>query len=133
MARTSWSRALVIEDVPDEAATRLLFRIVKSPDRDDDLFDRSFRSHYELGSPPRRAEGRSAVIHMGLSMYSTPGLAIATAQRWRQIGEWVATVRLGPGQGFNCARTGQPHHWTVWGRPDELKRAVTGTVHIDER
>jgi hypothetical protein len=133
MARTSFARALMVEEIADEAATRVLFRIVKSNEPDDLLFDQSFRSHYELRLPPRRAEGRSAVIHMGLSMYSSAGFAIATAQRWRQIGEWVAAVRLGPGHGFNLARTGQANHWTVWGRPEDLKLAVVSTVHIDER
>lgn len=133
MARTSWSRALVVQEIADEAAARVLFRIVKSSDPEDELFDQSFRSHYELRLPPRRAEDRSAVIHMGLSMYSSVGFAVATAQRWRRIGEWVASVRLGPGQGFNFAQTGPTHHWTVWGRPEQLKLAVVGTVHIDER
>jgi hypothetical protein len=133
MARTALPRALVIQEIADESVTRLLFRIVKSDNRDDPLFDQSFRSHYELGLPPRRAEGRSTVVHMGLSMYDSIHQAIATARLWRQIGEWVATVRLGPGHGFNLARIGPAHHWTVWGRPEALKAAVVGTVHIDQR
>ncbi len=52
MARTIFARGLVVEESGDEAATRLLVRIVKSNDPDHPLFDWSFRSHYELGRGP---------------------------------------------------------------------------------
>lgn len=131
MPRTTYRRALLVEEPSSEADTHVLFRIVKSPEPGDSLFDESFRSHYELRRQPRGVERRSAVLQMGLSMFNTGSQAARVAQTWPVIGEWVATVVILPGYGFNLARTGMPGHYTVWGRPEQLKIAVRGTVHMD--
>jgi hypothetical protein len=83
-----------------------------------------FRSHYELGEEPRRVERSSAVIHMGISAYLNESVAHGTAQRWPKLGDFIAEMRLRPGQGFNFAHTGHPTHLTMWGDPVKLLEGV---------
>jgi hypothetical protein len=113
-------RDLVVHQVDDLV---LAYRIVKSINPDDPVMVDSFRSNYELDALPRGLEVESTLIHLGLSMYLKPTMAIATAQRWPQIGRHIATVRLVPNNGFCYANTAQQGHITVWGRPLRLLRA----------
>jgi hypothetical protein len=129
--RSTVPASLVVFEVDETDAVWPLYRIVKSGDATDEEFDRSFRSSYELGNPPRHVENRLAVVHMGLSMYETINRAQRTARAWPKIGGWIARVDLVPGQGFCGARTGQPGHWTIWGRPDQLIRAVADIVRVE--
>ena len=91
----------------------------------------SLRSHYERGAPPRGYERRLAVIHMGLSVFSTRGAAAAMALKWPMIGMFVAELNLEPGNGLCLADTGQPGHWTLWGRPLQLLSAIADILHVE--
>ena len=85
----------------------------------------SFRSHYELGRPPRGSESRAAVIHMAVSMFETPQPCWSLIERTRRrIGDHVAELHLVPGHGVCVAKTGGPLHWSVWGDPATLQAAI---------
>jgi hypothetical protein len=129
--RSTIPPSLVVYEVDEADAVWPLYRIVKSANPSDDGFDRAFRSSYELGKRPRHIADRLAVVHMGLSMFETLSKARRTARAFPPIGAWVARVDLLPGEGFCGARTGQPGHWTIWGRPDQLVRAVADIVPVD--
>jgi hypothetical protein len=102
----------------------IAYRIVKILNRNDPALLDAFRSNYELGAHPRGLETESALIHLGLSMYLRPEMAVATARRWPRIGAYIAQVQLVHGKGFCWARTAQPGHITVWGRPSQLIKSV---------
>jgi hypothetical protein len=114
---------LVVHEIAD-GITLELFRIVRGDDMEQPGLVESFRSHYELGLPPRRAERRAAVIHMGLSTYRTVSQARGTAARFPRIGTHLARLRLEAGRGLNFADTGHPGHVTVWGDPLMLASSV---------
>jgi hypothetical protein len=108
-----------------------LFRIVTKLERDATLA-KSLTSSCALARPPRGWEQRSALIHMGLSMFEQPGQAAATARRFPIIGGFVARVHLTAEHGFGTADTGPPGHRTVWGRPLQLMEAVVDISSVDE-
>ncbi len=91
----------------------------------------SLRSHYERDLPPRGYERRLAVIHMGLSVFSSQEAARAIALRWPKIGRFLAEMQLQPGSGFCLADTGRPGHFTLWGRPLQLLDAIVDIVHVE--
>ncbi len=95
-----------------------LFRIV--PDQDSPAFQDAFRSHYELGRPPRGPENRAAAIHMALSMFDQRSVAAQLAARVPKLGGHIAEMALKPDLGICVAPTGGPAHWSVWGRPAQL-------------
>jgi hypothetical protein len=101
-----------------------VYRITKAEDVDDPALVDDFRSHYETGKPPRNVEEGWAVVHMGISCFRTEGAAASTARFWPVIGDHVAAVDLGPGEGFNIAETGSAQHLTIWGDPVKLAAAV---------
>jgi hypothetical protein len=114
---------LVVYEVEDETELEL-YRIVRTDVGESSEFVDSFRSHYELGAPPRRLERRSAIIHMGLSTYRSRSQAAGTARRFPIIGAYLARLRLVPGRGFNFADTAHPGHVSVWGDPLALAASV---------
>ncbi len=89
------------------------------------------RSHYELGRPPRGPENRAAVVHMALSMFERPAVAVDLAGRVPKLGGHVATIDLRPGLGICVSKTGGPAHWSVWGRPPQLAACVTEVADAD--
>lgn len=91
----------------------------------------SLRSHYERDLPPRGYERRLAVIHMGLSVFSSQDAARAMALRWPKIGRFLAEMQLEPGSGFCLADTGRPGHSTLWGRPLQLRDSIVDIVHLE--
>ena len=114
---------LEVYEVP--AGSRLeLLRIVRHGDRDDPRLRASFMSNFQSGKRPRGSEYRSTVIQMGLSMYEEASQAEQTARAFPVIGRYIARLLLTARNGFNLASTGQPGHWTVWGRPDQLVAAI---------
>lgn len=124
MARlTLGGTRLVVYEI-DEGTGLELFRIVHGDRGQQPALVDSFRSHYELGLPPRRTERRAAVIHMGLSTYRTVSQARGTAARFPAIGTHLARLRLQAGRGLNFAATGHPGHVTVWGDPLTPARSV---------
>jgi hypothetical protein len=90
----------------------------------------SMRSNYELDAPPRGVEREAALIHFGLSMFTTFDAAADRAQRWPRLGSHVARVRLEPGNGFHLAETGARVHRTVWGRPLQLLACVADILTV---
>jgi hypothetical protein len=114
---------ITVVDIPPGRPLEV-FRIVRSDGAGDPVLLNSFRSHYELSDEPRGVERRSAVIHMGISMYSAEQIARGTAQRFDKLGGFVARLHLGVGRGFNFAHTGHPSHLTVWGDPVKLVDCV---------
>ena len=107
---------------------RRLFRVV--PAADSDGLEDAFRSHYELGRPPRGPEDRAAVIHMALSMFDRRDVATDLASRVPKLGGHVATVDLLPGSGICIAKTAGPAHWSVWGRPVHLVGCAVEVVEV---
>jgi hypothetical protein len=122
------TRLSIVLDVDQGGNGLELWRIVRTDVRDDPVFVGSFRSNYELGSPPRKIEGSATVIHMGVSMYLNRDTALETAKRFEKLGDHLARVDLRSGRGFNYAFTGHRHHLTIWGDPVKLADA---TVDIE--
>jgi hypothetical protein len=116
--------------VPVHEAT-VVYRIVRGADRSAPAVLDSLRSHYERGAPPRGYERRLAVIHMGLSVFSALAAARAMALKWPMIGTFVAELDLEPESGFCLADTGQPGHWTLWGRPLQLLGSIADILHVE--
>lgn len=108
----------------------IVFRIVRSEHVEDPVLRNSFRSSFDLERPPRGVERRSAVIHMGISVFREASPAIETARRFAKLGDYLAEVVLRGGNGFNWARTGPPKHLTVWGDPVKLSEAVSDITPI---
>lgn len=111
--------------------TAIVYRIVRGADRSAPAVLDSLCSHYERGAPPRGYERRLAVIHMGLSVFSTPAAAGAMALKWPMIGTFIAELNLEPEHGFCLADTGQRGHWTLWGRPLQLLDSIADIVHVE--
>ncbi len=108
------------------------FRIVKTDRAYDPLLLESFKSNYELGRNPRRAEIDFAPTHMGISVYLGQERALSTARAFPKIGEYVARVQLEPEMGAAFALTAEPGHLTVWGRPLQLIRGLVDIVHLGD-
>jgi hypothetical protein len=87
----------------------VMYRIVRGADRSAPTVLDSLRSPTTSAERrPRGYERRLAVIHMGLSVFSTQMAAEAMALRWPRIGMFIAELSLEPGRGFSLADTGQP-------------------------
>lgn len=84
----------------------------------------SFRSNYERDARPRGLEVESALIHFGLSMFTSFEAAAERATRWPALGTHIAHLVLQPGNGFHIAETGARVHRTVWGRPLQILACV---------
>jgi len=67
-----------------------VFRIVRAEDPEDPVFLNSLRSNFQLGEEPRKVERRSALVHMGISVYLVLHAASETAERWPKIGAFHA-------------------------------------------
>ena len=125
---------LLVHEVPrDEEMT--VFRIVTTDDTDSVAFIDSFRSHAELGIPPRRGSPEIAhpAIHRGISVLDRRERAVATALKWRKLGDFVAAVRLDRVAGATYYIWERPRgHLTVWGDAVKLARATTDIVCVTE-
>lgn len=129
---TYGEQVIVVRELLPSWRTKL-FRIVKSGDRGDQAVLDSLRSHYELGTVPRRHGPRSAVLNMAVSMYREREQASKTARNWwPKIGSHVAELELVAGKGFNFADTGHPGHVSVWGDPLELLACVVDIVPVED-
>jgi hypothetical protein len=102
-----------------------VFRIVRTRDMDAAEFVDSFRSHAELGLPPRRGTPAEShpQIHEGVSVFESRQAAIETARRFPRIGSFVAELRIKPDSGIRYLRWGARGHLTLWG--DAVKLALT--------
>lgn len=80
-------------------------------------------SDYEAGRRPM-ASRANVLLALGLSMWTTPEAA-EEANTWFRIPyDMVAEVRLDGDRGIWWARTPPWGHYTVWGRPDQLRDSV---------
>jgi hypothetical protein len=102
-----------------------VFRIVRNADMDAPEFVDSFRSHAELGLPPRRRspEEDHPLLHEGVSVFESRQAAIETARRFPRIGNYVAELRIKPDSEIRYLRWGARGHLTLWG--DAVKLALT--------
>jgi hypothetical protein len=94
--------------------------------RDRSPEDVDFTSAFVLGHPPpRRLQKQSAPVWMALSMLSGLEAARSRAQLFPVLGGHVARVEVSAGEGFAVAETIERGHFSVWGDPPKLRRAVT--------
>jgi hypothetical protein len=71
------------------------------------------------------ASRANALLAMGLSMWTSAELADeANRLVLNTPYDAVASVRLDGDRGIYWARTGPTGHYTVWGRPDQLRQSV---------
>ncbi|MDQ3768039.1 MAG: hypothetical protein M3370_00955 [Actinomycetota bacterium] len=108
----------------DQGVTMRVYRIVRTEIVDDPMMLNSFRSHFALGEEPRRVERQSALMHMGISVYTDPSVARGTAERFPKLGDYIAEVNIDATMGVDYARTGHPLHLTLWADPVKLCAAV---------
>jgi hypothetical protein len=99
---------------------RLLYRLVDASTTTED----DWRSHYEEGQPPRKAQIASAVIHMSISCADNPDVLRGLAHRWPQLGSFIASFDVMGDLGIWYAETLWPGHYSIWGRPADLQRCV---------
>jgi hypothetical protein len=86
--------------------------------------DPNFESDYETGRAPRGPQARSAVIHMGLSMWSSEESARAkNVEFGGRLGDHIVALELDGELGVWWAQTFSPHHMTVWGHPADASSA----------
>lgn len=116
--------------VVEVTAPVTLFRLIHEESEDTPLIHAAFRSNYELNAAPRKAEVRSAAIHMGISTVATAEVARSLAARWPAMGPFIGRLELTPGHGFSLAETGFPGHWTVWGRPEDFEECLAEIEHV---
>lgn len=109
----------------------VVFRIVRTGDLSAEEFSDSFRSHAELGIPPRGPETTHPSIYDGISVYDTAEAAVATAQKFPRIGRYVAEMHLRAESGARYLRWGVRGHLTVWGDPIKLAETTVGTISVD--
>lgn len=94
--------------------------------------EEDWRSHYERGEPPRKAEIANAMDHFALSMWDREHIHVLERLSNRfpeRLGTSVAEVELNGDLGIWYAETGPEGHYTVWGRPADLQRSVSLPTH----
>jgi hypothetical protein len=121
---------LAISELADGEELRV-FRIVRVEDVTAPELVESFRSHAELGLPPRTVEAAHPVIYEGISVFDSLEAATATARKFPRIGRHVAELRITHGLGVRYLRWGARGHLTLWGDPIKLSGAVVDTIPID--
>lgn len=115
-----------------------VFRLTATDDPADPVFEDSFRSRYELDLPPRRntpEEGHAPLL-MGVSVFRRVEQAMETGlrvrARGRNIGDYVARLRLRPDEGFDLADTGSRGHLTIWCDSVKLAASVVDIVPLQQ-
>lgn len=109
---------------PDDGKLRLrrgdhrtLYRLVHTEWSQDE----DWRSHYENKHRPLKAEMACAAVYMGVSMWGQPEVPRVLAKRYPRIGDHLAAVQLNGEIGIWFAATNAKGHYTVWGRPTDLR------------
>jgi hypothetical protein len=113
-----------------EGEELVVYRVVRTPDPADPDFVESFKSHHELGLPPRGPEIEVPLIHQGISAYDRRDAAVETGRRYKALGNYVSKLTIGPSMGITYFRWGPVGHLTLWGEPLMLSYAVTDTLAI---
>jgi hypothetical protein len=117
-----------VEGLPDDAVVaypaggQTVFRILKAnqPAKDD------FRSD-EMAGRPKGAD-ETWIEHTGISVYDDVHVALALIGRFPVS---IAEIDLPPDAGCSIAKTGPPHHFTVWGDRKTLLDSVR-TVYLQK-
>jgi hypothetical protein len=109
-----------------------VFRIVRNADLNALEFVQSFRSHAELGLPPRPGspELTHPLIYQGISVYESREAAVETARRFPQIGGYVAELLISPDSGVRYLRWGARGHLTLWGEAVKLALTAVDTMIV---
>jgi hypothetical protein len=110
-----------------------VYRVVDTDDlRSPQLVD-CFRSHAELGIPPRRNSPHIShpAIYHGVSMRDSFDRAAALAAAFPALGDFVARIRLDRVPGATYWFWGkEPGHLTVWAPAVKLARATVDILPI---
>ncbi len=124
---------IAVYEIP-AGVTLEAFRVVKTADVTAAGFTDSFRSHYEMGHPPRKIEVGFAVIHMGVSCWRSESAARGLATAFPKIGSWIARLELPSGKGLNvnaaATSAGGAQHLTIWGDPVKLALSVADVIPV---
>lgn len=75
---------------------------------DGERFEDDLRSHYELGRPPRGPENRAAVVHMAISMFERPAVAVDLALRVAKLAATSRRSTCSPAWGSASRRPAVP-------------------------
>jgi len=117
-----------------EGEELVVYHLVPTEDREASSYLASFRSRAELGLPPRKytQEAVTPRVNEGISAFTTSEAAAETWQlaiaRGRDLGRFVATMRLSSGKGIAYAPWGPRGHLTVFGEAVTLSQTVTDIV-----
>jgi hypothetical protein len=116
------------------AAPPVLYRITAAADAaDEDFFSQEFQHLKALNNSlrPRAIPDDGEGLHMwsGVSVYDSEEMAHATMQRYPKTGTFIVRLQVPPhlldNGTMRLEKTGaHPAHWTLWGRPDALRRCV---------
>ena len=90
-----------------------------------------FTSNQARGAAPRGAEVQQPELHSGLSVHDNARTAVETALRFRQIGGYLAVVRVSVGGTTRLSKTLGAGHYTLWGDPAALLAAVVAVVPVE--
>jgi hypothetical protein len=114
-----------------EGEELIVYRVVRTADEEDPAFEDSFKSHAELGLPPRGPEAAHPVIYEGISAYENQEAAIKTAHAYPKIGDFVAELRITAETGVLYLRWGPVGHLTLWAEPLTLMGTVADTIPVE--
>ena len=93
-------------------------------DAEDPIED--LRSNYERGRGGNPVDLYVTALHMAVSMFEDRDLVARLCRRSPdRLGEFVAQIDLQPEFGVCIADTRGPGHWSIWGRPTQLREFVT--------
>lgn len=109
-----------------------LYRIVAAKRIEFLYLQDDFKSSYERSSPPRGIERRALIIHRGISMFDTATQAAEVAARFTKLGRHIATIKLTPEAQMNYAQTLNKGHFTVWGDPLKLVKAINDILPVEK-
>jgi hypothetical protein len=110
----------------------LVYRVVRTDDRESPDFIDSFRSHSELGLPPRSLEVTHPQVFEGVSVWDTRKAAIETARCYPKLGNYVAELRLTRDTGVTYYRWRPRGHLTIWADALNLVNYVVDTICVDK-
>jgi hypothetical protein len=101
------------------ASGEVVFRLFKGADGP------ILKSDYSLNKPPRGPQRRSALVHMGLSMWLSEESARSKNDDFGgKLGDHIAVLELMGELGVWWAQTFSPEHMTVWGRSEALDGCI---------
>lgn len=118
---------LTVVPVPERLE---LFRVVNVDRPHHPGLALDFTSNYERGARPRRIERVFAIVHMGISTFTTTEAARALVERYPDIGTHVARLQLPGGAGFCVDVPPAGAHRSLWGAPLQLAACVVDVEKV---